>query len=62
MSVVGAHRLGRYAFLNGPITKVPSYIDEARELSIYLLKMIDYGLFDHVDSTHPRIQQCLATL
>jgi hypothetical protein len=62
MSVVGAHRLGRYTFLNGPITKVSSYIDEARELSTYLLKMIDYGLFEHVNTNHSRIQQCLATL
>ncbi len=62
MSVVGAHRLGRYSFINGSITKVPSYIDEAKELSIYLLKMIDYGLFDHVDTAHPRIVHCLNTL
>ena len=62
MSVVGAHRIGRYACLNYSITQVSSFIDEARELSIYLLKMIDYGLFKHIGTAHPRIKDCLSTL
>jgi hypothetical protein len=62
MSVVGVNRIGRYVLLGHGMTRVNSYIDEAKELSVYLLKMIDYGIFRHVTQSNPRISSCLATL
>ena len=62
MSLVGVSRIGRYASSNNKITRVNSYLDEAKYLSIYLLKMIDYDLFSYVDVSHPRVAKCIELL
>lgn len=62
MSVAGVSRIGRYTSLKHTMTKVESYVEEVKELSIYLLKMIDYGIFHLVETAHPRIAECITTL
>lgn len=62
MSLVGVSRIGRYASSNSRITRVNSYLDETKELSMYILKMIDYDLFSYVDVKHPRVAQCIELL
>jgi hypothetical protein len=59
MSQVGITRIGRYASMKEHVRPNQHYAEDAKEISTYLLKMIDYGLSAFIDQNNSRILECL---
>jgi len=59
MAQVAVNRCGRYVCLQSPIVANRHPINEAKEISTYLMKMIDCGLSALIDKSNERIVSCL---
>jgi hypothetical protein len=55
MALVGSNRVGRYVAHTSATTPNPHYAELAKELSTYILKMIDYGVAHHIERSSPRV-------
>ena len=59
MAVVGNTKIGRYACLSLDLTANSHYTNVAKELSIYVVKMISLGLGEQLEKKEIRLEQCL---
>lgn len=62
MSLVGANRIGRYVCLQTNVKENISHLDQVKELSSYIFKMIDFKLSKYINTKNTRVQQCLTLL
>ena len=61
-SLIGDSHFGIYSSLSQSELHRIDEINGAKDISIYLMKMIDYGLQSHLDLSNQRITHCLALL
>jgi hypothetical protein len=59
---VGDSHFGIYSSLAKPELHRIDYLNRAKDISIYLLRMIDYGLQARLDLSHQRVAHALALL
>lgn len=59
---MGDRHFGIYSSFAEPELQQADFLERAKDISIYLLKMIDYGLQAHLDLGHRRVVHALALL
>ena len=59
MAVVGSTKIGRYACLSSDVAANSHYAETAKDLSIYVVKMVAFGLSQKLEKKVERVEKCL---
>lgn len=59
MAQVAVNKSGKYVSLMSQVVPNQHYASKPKEISAYLLKMIDFGLSKFIDKTNERTAACL---